>query len=46
MHRRRGRTVGTIVVGAIVVAAIIYAALGGLGLDAMHTPFLIGDSQL
>jgi hypothetical protein len=44
MYRRRGRTVGTIVVGAIVVAAIVYAASGGLNLNAMHTPFVIAAS--
>ena len=44
MHRRRGRTVGTIVVGAMVVAVMIYAVFGGLGLKAMHTPFVIATA--
>jgi hypothetical protein len=45
MHRRRGRTVGTIVVSAIVVAVMIYAVFGGLGLKAMHMPFVIATAE-
>jgi hypothetical protein len=45
MHRRRGKTVGTIMVAAIVVGATIYSAFAGLGSTAMQTPFVIATAQ-
>ena len=41
MHRRRGRTVGTIIIGVIIIAAVICVAFGGSGLIAIQTPFVI-----
>jgi hypothetical protein len=45
MYRRRGRTVGTIIIGAIVIAAMICVAFGGSGLTAMQTPFVIAAAE-
>jgi hypothetical protein len=45
MHRRRGRTVGTIIIGAILIAAVICLAFGGSGLIAMQTPFVIAAAE-
>jgi hypothetical protein len=44
MHRRSGRTVGTIIIGAIVVAAVICSAFAGRGSTAMQTPFVIATA--
>jgi hypothetical protein len=44
MYRRRGRTVGTIIIGAIIVAAMIYVAFVGSGSTAMQTPFVIATA--
>jgi hypothetical protein len=41
MHRRRGRTVGTIIIGVIIISAVICVAFGGSGLIAIQTPFVI-----
>lgn len=45
MHRRRGRTVGTLIIGAIIVASMIYAAFAGLSSTAMQTPFVIAAAE-
>jgi hypothetical protein len=45
MYRRRGRTVGTIIIGAIIIAAMICVAFGGSGLTAVQTPFVIAAAE-
>jgi hypothetical protein len=42
MHRRRGRTVGTLIIGAIVAAAVAYTAFAGSHPRPMPSPYVIG----
>jgi hypothetical protein len=41
MYRRRGRTVGTVIIGAIMIAMLIYAVFGRYFSTTMSTPYLI-----
>ena len=45
MYRRRGRTVGTVIIAAVVVVAVIYSAFGRLGSTTMPMPYVTGTTE-